>query len=102
MRLVLLLAILLATACRANGPASADAGADPATPKPSAANEDVIDVVSVARGLEHPWGLAFLPDGRMLVTERPGRLRIVSADGTISAPLAGVPQVAARGQGGLL
>jgi glucose/arabinose dehydrogenase len=58
--------------------------------------------VDVARGLEHPWGLAFLPDGRMLVTERPGRLRIVSKDGQLSAPLTGVPKVLARGQGGLL
>ena len=56
----------------------------------------------VARGLEHPWGLAFLPDGRMLVTERPGRLRIVSRTGELSEPLAGVPRVLARGQGGLL
>jgi glucose/arabinose dehydrogenase len=55
-----------------------------------------------ATGLEHPWGLAFLPDGRMLVTERPGRLRIVSKDGRLSAPVAGVPAVATVGQGGLL
>ncbi len=61
-----------------------------------------IRVVTVASGLEHPWGLAFLPDGRMLVTERPGRVRIVAKDGTLSAPLAGVPAVAARGQGGML
>jgi glucose/arabinose dehydrogenase len=58
--------------------------------------------VDVAQGLEHPWGLAFLPDGRMLVTERPGRLRIVARDGTLSEPLAGVPQVRAVSQGGLL
>ena len=58
--------------------------------------------VDVARGLEHPWGLAFLPDGRMLVTERPGRLRLVSKDGQLSQPLTGVPKVLARGQGGLL
>jgi glucose/arabinose dehydrogenase len=58
--------------------------------------------VDVARGLEHPWGLAFLPDGRMLVTERPGRLRIVSKDGELSQPLSGVPRVLARDQGGLL
>ena len=58
--------------------------------------------VDIAQGLEHPWGLAFLPDGRMLVTERPGRLRIVGRDGTLSDPLAGVPQVRAGGQGGLL
>ncbi len=57
---------------------------------------------TVTAGLENPWGMAFLPDGRMLVTERPGRLRIVAVDGSLSAPLAGVPAVAARGQGGLL
>jgi aldose sugar dehydrogenase len=56
----------------------------------------------VARGLEHPWALEFLPDGRMLVTERPGRLRIVEPNGRISAPLAGVPPVETGGQGGLL
>ena len=61
-----------------------------------------VRVTTVAEGLEHPWGLAFLPDGRMLVTERPGRLRIVNADGTLSRPIAGVPRVQARGQGGLL
>jgi glucose/arabinose dehydrogenase len=59
-------------------------------------------VTTVAGGLEHPWGLAFLPDGRMLVTERPGRLRIVTRDGKLSAPLTGVPRVHAAGQGGLL
>ncbi len=59
-------------------------------------------VVSVAEGLQNPWGLAFLPDGRMLVTERPGRLRIVSADGAKSEPVAGLPIVDARNQGGLL
>ena len=60
------------------------------------------DVVPVVEGLENPWGMAFLPDGRMLVTERPGRLRIVGKDGTLSAPLEGVPAVDARSQGGLL
>jgi glucose/arabinose dehydrogenase len=59
-------------------------------------------IVTVAKGLEHPWGLAFLPDGRMLVTERPGRMRIVGRDGTLSPPLGGVPAVYARGQGGML
>ncbi|MCO5091156.1 PQQ-dependent sugar dehydrogenase [Bosea sp. (in: a-proteobacteria)] len=59
-------------------------------------------VETVASGLTHPWGLAFLPDGRMLVSERPGRLRIVGADGALSRPIAGVPAVVARGQGGLL
>jgi glucose/arabinose dehydrogenase len=61
-----------------------------------------IKVERVAKGLEYPWGLAFLPDGRMLVTERPGRLRIVAKDGALSEPLAGVPEVFAHGQGGLL
>jgi glucose/arabinose dehydrogenase len=44
-------------------------------------------------GLEHPWSLAFLPDGRMLVTEKPGRLRIIAVDGTLSEPVSGVPEV---------
>ncbi|MDN3575771.1 PQQ-dependent sugar dehydrogenase [Chitinimonas viridis] len=61
-----------------------------------------LQAVTVARGLEHPWGLAFLPDGRMLVSERPGRLRLVARDGAVSAPLKGVPAVFASGQGGLL
>lgn len=56
----------------------------------------------VARGLVEPWALAFLPDGRMLVTERPGRLRIVAADGALSAPLEGLPRIDAAGQCGLL
>ena len=61
------------------------------------------DVVTVTEGLANPWGMAFLPDGRMLVTEKPGRLRIVSADGKqMSEPVAGLPPVDARGQGGLL
>lgn len=60
------------------------------------------DVVTVADGLQNPWGLEFLPDGRMLVTERPGRMRIVSAGGALSEPIAGLPSVDARGQGGLL
>ncbi len=59
-------------------------------------------LATVAKGLDHPWSLAFLPDGRMLVTERPGRLRAVTARGEISSPIKGVPKVYARGQGGLL
>jgi glucose/arabinose dehydrogenase len=61
-----------------------------------------VRVATVAEGLEHPWGVAFLPDGRALVTERPGRLRIVGTDGKLGEPLAGVPAVSATGQGGLL
>ena len=58
--------------------------------------------VTVARGLAQPWGLAFLPDGRMLVTERPGRMRIVSLDGRLGEPLQGLPPVDVKGQCGLL
>jgi glucose/arabinose dehydrogenase len=57
---------------------------------------------TVADGLEYPWGMAVLPDGGLLVTERPGRLRIVSADGKLSDPLEGVPEVFAEEEGGLL
>lgn len=56
----------------------------------------------VATHLNHPWTVAFLPQGRFLVTERPGRLRVVEADGHLSPPVAGLPAVAAGGQGGLL
>ncbi len=73
----------------------------PRSPTPAAIAAPV-RAVEVAKGLEHPWGLAFLPDGRMLVTERGGRLRIADKDGKLSPPLAGVPAVFARGQGGLL
>ncbi len=61
-----------------------------------------LSVEAFASGLVHPWALAFLPDGRMLVTERPGRLRIVGEDGKLSAALPGLPKVFARGQMGLL
>ncbi len=67
---------------------------------PSSAGNLVVE--TVARGLDHPWAIAFLPDGRMLVTERPGRMRIVTKDGRLSPALAGVPSVFASGQGGLL
>ena len=91
-----LVALLALAGC---GAGEATQGQDsPRAPGP----RDGLEVGTVARGLEHPWGLAFLPDGRMLVTERPGRLRIVTADGRVSAPVAGVPEVYARGQGGLL
>lgn len=73
----------------------------PRSPSPQSI-EAPLRVTTIADDLEHPWGLVFLPDGRMLVTERSGRLRIVEADGRISEPLSGVPKVYARGQGGLL
>jgi len=63
---------------------------------------DALKPVTVAQGLVNPWSLAFLPDGRMLVTERPGRLRIVAADGQLGAPLAGLPAISVGGQCGLL
>ncbi len=62
----------------------------------------VVRAETYASGLVNPWALAFMPDGRLLVTERPGRLRIVAKDGSLSAPLSGVPRVHASGQGGLL
>jgi len=75
-----------------------------ATPPP-----DVIDtqehdlrIVEIVKGLEHPWSLAFLPDGDLLVTERPGRLRLIRGGRLLPEPVAGLPSVAARGQGGLL
>ncbi|OZI49477.1 PQQ-dependent sugar dehydrogenase [Bordetella genomosp. 4] len=64
--------------------------------------EGKVQVTTVVEGLEHPWGLAFLPDGGMLVTERAGRLRVVNAQGVLSVPLQGIPKVYASGQGGLL
>jgi glucose/arabinose dehydrogenase len=60
------------------------------------------DVITLASGLEQPWAIVFLPQGGLLVTERPGRLRVVSANGTLSTPVVGLPVVDARGQGGLL
>ncbi|MFK4812635.1 PQQ-dependent sugar dehydrogenase [Devosia sp. ZW T5_3] len=56
----------------------------------------------IAEGLDHPWAMGFLPDGRMLVTERSGQLRVVDQNGSVGAPIEGVPEVVARGQGGLL
>ena len=61
-----------------------------------------IQVTTVAKGLNRPWALDFLPDGRMIVTEKRGRLRLVGRDGKISRPIAGVPKVDRHGQGGLL
>ena len=61
-----------------------------------------IRVQTVADGLEHPWGIEFLPDGSALITERPGRLRLMSSDGSLSDPISGIPEVDARDQGGLL
>lgn len=112
-----LLAALLVTGCAVPGSSSAQgAGVDPRPPNgtgqtpalagqtraPERKTNVAYDTVTVAEGLQNPWGLAFLPDGRLLVTERPGRLRIVSATGVLSEPVAGLPGVDAHGQGGLL
>ena len=76
-----------------------------ATPSKSAAKNGIAKAVVIAEGLDRPWALAFLPGapaGRMLVTERAGKMRVISAEGKVGAPLAGVPAVHAVGQGGLL
>lgn len=74
-----------------------------ASAQPVATREHPVRLVTVTEGLERPWGLAFLPDGRMLVTERPGRLRVVGRDGKLDpTPVAGLPRVDAQGQGGLM
>ncbi|MEX2033853.1 MAG: PQQ-dependent sugar dehydrogenase, partial [Xanthobacteraceae bacterium] len=75
---------------------AAPAAAGAQTFKSSAGN---LTVETVVGGLVHPWSLAFLPDGNMLVTERPGRLRIANHDGKLTPPLPGVPKVFASGQG---
>jgi len=88
MRVIVTLAALLAVA-----PAAAEQFPSSAGP---------LNVDTVAGGLVNPWSLAFLPDGRMLVTERPGRMRIVTRDGELSPPIAGVPKVFAVSQAGLM
>ncbi len=91
MRFVLTLSAMLASAGLVHA-------SDPTAPS-SAGN---LSVQTVASGLEHPWSLAFLPDGRMLVTERPGRMRIVARNGQLSPALGGVPRVYAQSQAGLM
>ena len=100
-RLALALAgTLCACQPRANGSSPpSGASASGAGPAPARA---ALRIEPITHGLEHPWAVAPLPDGGFLVTERPGRMRRVSADGTLSPPLRGVPAVFAQGQGGLL
>ena len=111
-------AVALAAACGANGqdegrpgdpvearPANG-ANQQPAfagqTRAPGVRTEVAMAHTVVASGLVEPWGLALLPDGRWLVTERPGRLRIITAAGAVGEPITGLPAVDPRGQGGLL
>lgn len=89
-------ATVLALLAAAAGPAASEQ-----TKAPDAA-KTALQIDVVAQGLVNPWGLQFLPDGRLLVTERPGRMRLVTKEGKLSDPIAGVPQVVAAGQGGLL
>ncbi|MBD9585961.1 PQQ-dependent sugar dehydrogenase [Pseudomonas sp. PDM03] len=93
---------LLATVC-ASALISAAAPVFAAPVQTLESEQGTLEVTPIAKGLDHPWALAFLPDRQgMLVTERPGNLRVVSVDGKLSAPLSGVPKVWAKGQGGLL
>jgi glucose/arabinose dehydrogenase len=97
---------LALAACQA-GPSSANPASRGAGDASSPATGDEPPAAStgprtIASGLEHPWSVALLPEGGFLVTERPGRLRRISATGKVSEPLAGVPAVFAEGQGGLL
>ena len=113
--------LVLAAACGANGESAettSQSGAPletrpasnpdqrPAFPgqtrAPAVKTEQAMSHTVVASGLVHPWGLAALPDGRWLVTEKPGRMRLVTAQGQVGEPIQGLPAVDARGQGGLL
>ena len=111
--------LVLAAACQASGQAQTPTAGAPLetrpangasqtpafagqTRAPGVRTEQALTTRVVASGLSHPWGLALLPDGRWLVTEREGRLRIITAEGEVGQPITGLPAVDARGQGGLL
>ena len=116
MRSFLFISVLIFTACtgaESNGQTGAPVAQGAAntnftpafagqTRAPQARSGVTLDTQVIARGLNHPWAIVFLPDGRMLVTERAGRLRVVTREGAISDPVAGLPAVDARNQGGLL
>ena len=94
------MSLALNACAQSQAPAQPATSAEPARSMPSQAG--TLQVRPIASGLEHPWAVALLPGGDFLVTERPGRLRRIAANGTVSAPIAGVPTVFAQGQGGLL
>jgi glucose/arabinose dehydrogenase len=110
MLIVLSISVMAACAPPAAGPASAQGAPNtdyrPAfagqTRAPALSSDVTIANEEVADGLDHPWAIAFLPDERLLVTERAGRLRVITRQGAMSAPVQGLPAVDARGQGGLL
>lgn len=81
---------------------SASAAPASAAPTSAAPAAEKVTAVTIATGLRSPWSLAFLPDGRMLVTEKAGTFRVVAGNGTVSPPIGGAPAVASAGQGGLL
>ena len=93
-------AMVAAFACTLIGCTSA--GAAPPADKVFQTEAASFRVIEVAGGLSHPWGLAFLPDGRMLVTERGGQLRLIDEGRLVPEPIGGAPEVFASGQGGLL
>ena len=97
---VIAMSLALNACAQSQAPAQPVASAEPARAMSSQAG--TLQVRPIASGLEHPWAVALLPEGGFLVTERPGRLRRIAADGTVSAPITGVPTVFAEGQGGLL
>jgi glucose/arabinose dehydrogenase len=102
----LMLALVALAGCRQNAPVAAPA-APPRTvqdpsPKAYASEKQAFVVSEQVVGLDHPWSVAFLPDGGLLVTERAGRLRWIAADGSVSEPVEGLPKIFVDGQAGLL
>ncbi len=110
------LLVLSASACAENGASHVAAASQTSAPVSDTATSSTVAAThaqpvdatktwqwqTIAEGLDHPWALAFLPDGTFLVSERRGDLRTVSADGKVSAPISGLPKIDAGGQGGLL
>ena len=94
--------VLLPLACLTSALFLSGFAASPPQPDVIETQQHALRVVEIVKGLEHPWSLAFLPEGDLLVTERPGRLRLVRDGRLLPVPVANLPPVAAQGQGGLL